>query len=584
MAFSNGMHVVDAGNPETNEESRHQRGERLLPHVLEKFAAEDPDYVVGMNAVYDTVAPTPVTFTNLTVSQLENGVNCMAYWLEAVIAEHGSATGEVITFYGLQDFRYLILELAAIKIGHPLLLARPVNALVNTVNLMKITKSKLLFFSGAYGEQQEDYERLLPGTKMIEIPSMEDMTQTQTRHYPYTKTWEEAKNDVVIIIHTSGSTGNPKPIFLNNLYLRRVDKEADMPPVEGRMCATIGLCKPGKAAYIGTNFYHLSGLAFVYCALFSRFTAVLGPADQLPTGKIACDMIKSMDFGGLLLVPSLCDWVFSDHGDEIKDHLMNLDHIHWLGGTYPPRTTILSVANISSAPLGQATGDWIIKNLPNVILWQIYGSTEAFLQPVMVSPRTHWNYIEFHPEVGPSLDLINPEEGLYEVVIRHHPNPDLDWTRPVFAIFPTHSEWRMGDIMRQCRDPGFENCYKFEGRLDDIITLSTSGKVNPVHIETAFQTHPLLRGALVFGEGRTHCGLLVEPKNFEADKEELIESVWGVLDSVNGVVPATARIGRSMIVVSEEHRLFPRNSKGAPVRKLSIGLYGDEIEACYIKG
>lgn len=335
MAFPNGLQVFDGGKSAPQEDTGHQRGERLLPHVLEKFAAEDPDYVVGMNAVYGTDAPTPVTFTKLTISQLENGVNYMAYWFEKVIAEHKLSPSEVITFYGLQDFRYLILELAAIKIGHPLLLARPVNALVNTVNLMKITKSKLLFFSGNYGNQQEDYERLFPGTKMIGIPSMEEMTHTPTKNYPYTKTWEEAKNDIVIIIHTSGSTGNPKPIRLNNLYLRRVDKEADMPPVEGRMCATIDLCKPGKAAYIGTNFYHLSGLSFVFCALFSRFTAVLGPADQLPTGKIACDMIKSMEFSGFLMVPSLCDWVFSDHGEEIKEHLGGLDHIQWLGGMTP---------------------------------------------------------------------------------------------------------------------------------------------------------------------------------------------------------------------------------------------------------
>lgn len=139
----------------------------------------------------------------------------------------------------------------------------------------------------------------------------------------------------------------------------------------------------------------------------------------------------------------------------------------------------------------------------------------------------------------------------------------------------------MGDVMRRCRDPGFENCYKFEGRLDDIITLSTSGKVNPLHIEVAFQTHSLLRGALVFGEGRTHCGLLVEPKDFKVDEGELIESVWKVLEGVNAGIPATARIGRGMVLVSEEGRLFPRNSKGAPVRKLAIELYQDEIEKCY---
>ncbi|CAG8978956.1 hypothetical protein HYALB_00012408 [Hymenoscyphus albidus] len=565
MAFAKDLPVNNSGKSILQQhESEEKRGERLLPNVLEKFAAEDPDYVLGMNAVYDDSAPTPVTFTKVTVSQIDNGVNYMAYWFKPVIAENNVAPGETITFYGLQDFRYLILEIACMKIGHPLLIARPVNALVNTVNLMKTTNSRLLFFSGKYGSQQQDYERLLPGTKMIEIPSMEEMTRSPTKKYPYTKTWEEANRETVLIIHTSGSTGNPKPIPLNHLYLRRVDKECDLPPVEGRMCATIDIIMPGTSVYIGTNFYHLSGLGFVFCALFRRYTIVFGPVDQLPTGKIAFDMIRSMKFNGLLMVPSLLDWVFADHGEELKEHLGSLEHVHWLG-----------------APLGQATGDWVINNLPNVILWQIYGSTEAFVQPLLISARSHWNHIEFHPTVGPSLEPIDEEEGLYEVVIRHHPNSDLDWTRPVFDIFPNHTEWRMGDVLRRCRDPGFENCYKFEGRMDDIITLSTSGKVNPLHIEAAFQTHPLLRACLVFGEGREYCGMLVEPKDYNIERETLVDSIWGALEKVNESVPATARMRREMIVVSVKERLFPRSSKGAPVRKLCFKLYEEEIRGCY---
>ena len=46
-----------------------------------------------------------------------------------------------------------------------------------------------------------------PNIRTIEIPAMEVLTSTPAKAYPYTKTWEEAKNDRVLIMHTSGSTG-----------------------------------------------------------------------------------------------------------------------------------------------------------------------------------------------------------------------------------------------------------------------------------------------------------------------------------------------------------------------------------------
>jgi hypothetical protein len=44
--------------------------------------------------------------------------------------------------------------------------------------------------------------------------------------------------------------------------------------------------------------------------------------------------------------------------------------------------------------------------------------------------------------------------------------------------------------------------------MDDLL-LNNALKVNPLHIKTALQAHPLLNAALVIGEGKGVCGLLV---------------------------------------------------------------------------
>lgn len=57
--------------------------------------------------------------------------------------------------------------------------------------------------------------------KMITIPSLEYfMDNESTPHYPYTKTWEEAKDEIAYIIHTSGTTGTgtTAPLNTNSKY------------------------------------------------------------------------------------------------------------------------------------------------------------------------------------------------------------------------------------------------------------------------------------------------------------------------------------------------------------------------------
>lgn len=198
---------------------------------------------------------------------------------------------------------------------------------------------------------------------------------------------------------------------------------------------------------------------------------------------------------------------------------------------------------------------------------------------MLVAPRSHWQYMEFHPAVGPTVERLPTDSDAYEVV--SYRLATNEWARPVFDIFPEKDEWRSQDILSRCKDPGFENLWKYEGRLDDMMLLSNGLKVNPVHLETQLQAHPALKGCLVVGNGYTKCGLLIEPKLQYVEKKSVVEQVWPAVEEANALVPEHARIERKLVIVADPEKPFPRASKGTIIRSLTTRAYEREIEEVY---
>lgn len=65
------------------------------------------------------------------------------------------------------------------------------------------------------------------------------LAQEHVDHYPYEKSFDEAAHDPFIVIHTSGSTGLPKPITLYHGGLATADAHQLMPPLDGYASAVI---------------------------------------------------------------------------------------------------------------------------------------------------------------------------------------------------------------------------------------------------------------------------------------------------------------------------------------------------------
>ena len=327
-SIPNGAPVCSSGSAQNGGVKYTQR---LLPQVVDTFAAEDPTHVLGMVAKTEDISQ---GFASITTSELSHAVNFTAHWLDSQnCLTTGSA--ETIAFIGSQDFRYWVLELASMKSGHPLLVPSSRNALPNTVSLLEVTGCKVLFYSGPLEEQAIALSKLIQDLIVIQVPSLEDMVNGNTKTYPYTKTWEDAKDDTVMIVHTSGSTGAPKPIRYTNKFLgRTIDQRELVPPVPGRTLAGLGLLKRKKLFFTGTPFFHLSGITYGFSTMFHETTAVMGPPDVPLSGKMVRDIAHFVKLNGMILVPSLLDATFSEGTDELLPSLNDLEHICWLGGTY----------------------------------------------------------------------------------------------------------------------------------------------------------------------------------------------------------------------------------------------------------
>lgn len=92
-----------------------------------------------------------------------------------------------------------------------MLLTSPRNSIPAHQNLFKLTNCEVLVTSNP---QPPFIKPILASTKLkvLEIPQVGELFSKTYPVFPYTKTFEEARNDPLVVLHTSGTTGLPKPI------------------------------------------------------------------------------------------------------------------------------------------------------------------------------------------------------------------------------------------------------------------------------------------------------------------------------------------------------------------------------------
>lgn len=385
------------------------------------------------------------------------------------------------------------------------------------------------------------------------------MNQDLARETTHQKSFEDAKTDPIFILHTSGSTGIPKPLIYTNEFISRIYNTQTLVPPAG--FENVNEKLQTGSCLVTLPPFHIAGLAFTL--LFPAFynSIPVYPTAGTPPGLDV--------FLGALAVTRI-DWAFVSPVvvDEIgKDPRVletvasKLNHLFFTGGSVPHE---------SGTAVARKMG-----------LNQVLGSSECAAFPLLRyeggDRAQDWRYVHVHP--GANVEFRHRYGEYYEMVqVRGN-----EKYQPVFCHFRTLQAYETKDLFT--KHPIFHDTYSHVGRVDDIIVFLNGEKTNPVTFQDRVARHPEVRAALVIGHQRQEAALLVEPVDgqllFDADRQALIERIWPTVDECNSFCPKHAKVSKAKILVAPAHMAFLRAGKGTVQRQSTLAVFESAINLLY---
>lgn len=248
------------------------KGRRLLPSLLDETGTDTPERIY---ASWPRTRDLADGFQDVSHGQVLRAADALATWLTE---RHGvSKDFETLAYAGIGDLRYALFFFAAAKCGYKALFVSPRNPVEQNVSLLEQTKCNKFFYAEemvntARGLQQAIGEDLL---EVILVAQFDECLDAYTKPYPFTKSFEEAMFDPVVVLHSSGSTGAPKPIIQNHKFFTTNDQV--LPSVDGRQNGGSALWDYEGGGYYFTPFpsYHLAGFNSLTTPLFGRSCSLL---------------------------------------------------------------------------------------------------------------------------------------------------------------------------------------------------------------------------------------------------------------------------------------------------------------------
>jgi thioester reductase-like protein len=492
---------------------------------------------------------------HITYQQFAFAVDGFAQFVERT---HGNGDRKtVVAFMGLNDERHTTAVIGLMKAGYVVMLPSPRNSQEHQSSLFDAAHSTCLFYDSRMDRQAEVVRSVKPEIRMYSIPSFDELVQQGETRGPYESRCGVDQNDHVLVMHTSGSTGAPKPIFLTNGFLSLLDPKNSLPPPQGRQSAYHSFAAWHGKFFSALPLYHVFGTIVMVRTICTADNLILPAADRPANATAITKILVETQPNAGAFAPSLLEEACST--DDGLATVAKLQHIFFGGG-----------------PLANEAGDRLCKLTH---LQSIIGSTEAgFIHGLVLKDPLDWQYFEWAPDSG--IVMEPAEDGLSELVIKK--NGDRTG-KGIFYTFPELEEWRTKDLFAP--HPGKPGLWTYKGRRDDVIVLSNGEKFNPVGFEKALESLPLVRGAVVVGQARFQTSLLVEPAweslSDGMEHVSLVDELWPAVERINKTNPSQGRVWKSMILIAKRDKPFVRAAKGSIIRKRTISAYEKEIDTLY---
>jgi len=139
----------------------------------------------------------------------------------------------MIAYIDPNDVRYFIVMFGAVKAGYKALFISPRNPHEAQHSLLERTDCHMLWYASSFKTliQPLLHERHLDS---VQVGSVEEwLAEGEVEPLPYQKTWDEARWDPLVVLHTSGSTGIPRPIVVRQGMLSIDDASHELPEMHG---------------------------------------------------------------------------------------------------------------------------------------------------------------------------------------------------------------------------------------------------------------------------------------------------------------------------------------------------------------
>ncbi|KAK7436459.1 hypothetical protein CaCOL14_003810 [Colletotrichum acutatum] len=538
-----------------------QYGKRLIPQVLDEVAKSEPnrEFISVPRSSNPQDGWKPISY-----KQIANAVNRIA---QRIIDKRGKpepGSFPTLTYIGPNDARYMIIMIACIKAGYKALLISPRNSFEGQMNLFEKTDCHIICFDSSFKDVIQPLLEERPMDAIMVSSADAWLSDDEVPHFPYNKTYEEAENDPVVVLHTSGSTGLPKPIVARVGMMAVADAFHNVPDFMGSENCIKSIMH-GTRLFLPMPLFHAAGCYMLtFATIYWERPVALGFTDRPLTPQTVIDAAQYAKIDNVILPPAILEEMA--HMPEGIAALQKFKRVNFGGGN-----------------LARGAGDKLVKE--GVPVSSVIAFTEAAPLPYYFQKNLElWQwFIVDSDRLGVDWRQASGEdEDIFEQVIVRKDKADP--LQGIFYTFPDVNEYNTKDLYR--KHPTLPNHWMYYGRSDNIIVFSNGEKLNPVTIEEIVTGHARVKGAVVAGAMRFQPFLILEPTEpltSEDDIQQFIDDVWPMVVKANKETVAHGQIGRAFIGVTNPEKPFPRAGKGTIQRPMALKLYKDELDAWYSK-
>ncbi|KAI0449720.1 hypothetical protein F5B21DRAFT_519799 [Xylaria acuta] len=527
-----------------------------LPDLIRFNARENPHHIFALQSEFNVATHTESEDDSygvfeITFQQLDEMVRGCASWIrKAVISNNRDAElGEQapIAIY-VENGVGLFLHLAALlSMNIPALLISARLSSPSVLHLLKKTEAKAILISRRTGRSlSEDINNLAqavqvePYSAFAAYSSRTDETGEPPRDESKP---QENEQRTALILHSSGTTGLPKPIFLTHRYL-----------LGYAACHQFAQDEETDWVNLSTlPMYHGFGLLAPCLSLSIGMTACFPPPSTIPATKSTLDLIRTFNCRSLMTVPSIMDDILCQPDENERSEAFKL-------------LAKLEFLAVGGGALKPEHGALLAKH--NIKLLNHYGVTEIGAIAPIFRPQSdyNWTFLRLRSDLG--LELHPIQNSKYFRLVGH----PIGWGKP----FEVQDELERNDASSHVE-------VRILGRTDDVIVLKTGEKVQPRQLEGALNADSAIRTAVCVGNGFFELAVIIDPINENTDDETMKDQAWKILSAINPSVDYHARImSKRAIIVKPKGKSIPRSDKGSIMRQDVHEIFKEEIRDAYI--